>query len=131
LELKDYEDLIAKHAGSTSEKQYNKINKDALLREFWFTLPNDEYGDADIVKMEYSILEEVITPVKVVYGQVLGVATKTNCIRFMSYRTLVEGWIMMPKGVLPKKGDSIILNGLEQKRANGKKSMFAKHWEEI
>lgn len=128
INLPDYEYLITKHAGNQTDKTYSKINKEALIKEYFDTIQDEEFPEKYIVKMEHEILETVITKVNVVYGEVLGVSRQHGCIRFLSHRTFVEGWVSM-RGALPKKGEMIIIESMEQKRVDGRKKLYATKWE--
>ncbi|MGL6132204.1 MAG: hypothetical protein ACRCZ9_11400 [Fusobacteriaceae bacterium] len=130
INLPDYEHLFKKNALNSTEKSYSKINKNQLMQDYFNSIPDVEIEEKYIIKMEYEILETIISDCKTVYGEVLGVSKKNNCIRFISHRTFVEGWVTL-NCELPKKGDPIILEGLGKKLVKGRNTLVATKWELI
>ena len=126
LKVSDYIDLIKKHCGSETEKQYNKINKLDLMKEYWDSIPDEEMTPEDIIREELNLLEDVVTKMNLVYGKVLGVSAKNRSVRFLSMRTYVEGWIVLPAGEpMPKKGEIIMIGKIEKKRVNNRQALVA------
>jgi DNA polymerase III alpha subunit len=100
-------------AGGITDKSYTKIDPDKLVLGLFELVPDLDFSEEEIIKIEIELMENVNTLVNTPYGEVLATSAKNKSILFKSYKNGKKGWLKV-KGKMPNRNDIIIVKKMKK-----------------